>query len=308
MQTNFFTVSLPANIPTLKLSLRQLQKFYNLGRFTIICPDASISLFAEQLSCFRNIQFLPESSLLTFSQFKDIVNKYVSLENLPQASRDRLGWYYQQALKLSFLLTQSVDNLPIVMWDADTIPVAYIEFFSGDQSILYGSALEFHHPYFQTMRGIFAALPPRFAAFTIQFFTVSITELIYLKARLTEYLPRKDDTSVPDWISQIIIHSVFSAHGKFHGSLFSEQELVGLSNMLAGRQRQQSIAYLRWGFDGIASPTQMRFISYLGFKHITYENVEKIIDKKQSWFSLLLFAAKEVCRQKLMPAFVLRMK
>jgi hypothetical protein len=301
MQINFFTVSLPENIPTLKVSLEQINNFYQSPPFTIICPDVSAHLFTESLARFDNVQILCESSILDLSDFKKLVSQYLTSLNSPIEIHNRLSWYYQQALKLAFAMSQPLGCFPLVMWDADTIPVEKIRFFNNNHSILYGSALEFHLPYFQTMQKIYGVLPQRFSAFTIQFFTCTDQELLCLRERLQQFLPQQENASVSEWVSQIIIQSVYNTHQTFEGSLFSEQELVGLSHMIANGERQRTLTYLRWGFSGLVSSRQMRLIKLLGFKHITFENVENILYKKQGWISLLIFIAKQIYRQRLRP-------
>ena len=301
MQINFFTVSLPENIPTLKISIEQINSYYQSPSFTIICPDLSADLFTENLAAFNNIQILRESSILDLAHFKKLVSQYLISLNVTIEPNNLLGWYYQQALKLAFLMSQPHDRLPLVMWDADTIPVEKISFFNENHSILYGSALEFHRPYFQTMQQVFGKLPPRFAAFTIQFFTCTAQESVCLRERLERFLPRPATSSIADWVSQIIIQSVYNTHHTFDGSLFSEQELVGLCHLLSSGEKQRPLVYLRWGFNGLVSSAQMRLIKRLGFKHITYENIGNLFNKKQGWLSLLIFIAKQIYRQRLRP-------
>jgi hypothetical protein len=299
MPLEFFTVSLPDNIPTLKISISRLNRFYQTPSFSIICPASSVQLFKEELVMFPNVLIRSEEFWLTFTRFKDLAEEQLALSDAGEPIIGRLGWYYQQALKLTFLMSLKNDHPPMVMWDADTIPMTRIKFFSQGRSVLYGSRLEFHHPYFQTMTQLFGTLPPRFLAFTIQFFTATQQESRYLRSTLEDFLTKENEEPTGEWIARIVIKSVYKTHTSFEGSLFSEQELVGLSNLLNDGKPQRQMTYLRWGFSGIVSSGQMRLIRLMGFKHITYENVENIINKKQSWFSLLIFIAKQIYRQRL---------
>jgi hypothetical protein len=299
MRHNFFTVSLANNLPTLKRSIPQINRFYGTPDFSIICPSASVELFSKEFQVFQNVKIISEETLISFDSFSSRAAKYFTANTGKKYSGTRLGWYYQQVLKISFLIQQQAANLPIVMWDADTIIVSKIVFFYKDHSILYGSLLEFHQPYFQSLARVLGTLPSEFQAFTIQFFSCTKVEQEFLVSNLNQYLLRSGYSLTPEWIADIVIRAVIDTHSDFDVSLFSEQELVGLSNMLCSDQPQRPLAYLRWGFEGILSPIQLFWVRLLGFKHITYENIDSIQHKRQGWLKLLAFTAKEFYRQKL---------
>lgn len=299
MRHNFFTVSLANNIPVLKRSIPQVNRFYDDPNFSIICPNSAVELFSKEFQVFPNIKIIPEDTLLSFDTFVIKANAYFKAKTGKTYTGTRLGWYYQQVLKISFLIEQPAVSLPIVMWDADTIMLSEIEFFNKNGSVLYGSLLEFHRPYFQSLTPILGALPKRFKAFTIQFFSCTKAEQSFLINKLNQYVPRLQSTPTAHWIADIIIKTVIDTHEGFDVSLFSEQELVGLSNILCSEQPQRSLAYLRWGFEGILSRSQIFWVTRLGFNHLTYENVDSILHQKQGWLKLLVFTLKEFYRQKL---------
>ena len=299
MRHKFFTVSLAKNIPVLKRSIPLINRFYGQPDFSIICPENTIELFNFEFKAFKNVKIISETSLINFDYFCVRAKAYLAQITGNEYLGTRLGWYYQQVLKISFLAEQAENNLPIVMWDADTIMLSKIAFFRNNHSVLYGSMLEFHRPYFQTMARIFEALPTVFSAFTVQFFTSTKDERVFLLRKLEQYMLRNESMRQPEWIAEIIIKSVVDTHASFEGSLFSEQELVGLSNILCIKREQRPLAYLRWEFEGILSAAQIVWVTLLGFKHVTYENVDALIDKKQRWVRLLIFTAKEFYRQKL---------
>lgn len=299
MRHNFFTVSLPNNIPILKKSIPQVNRFYDDPEFSIICPNSAVELFSKEFQVFPNVKIISENTLISFDNFSVRANAYFTAKTGKTYTGTRLGWYYQQVLKISFLIEQNALTLPIVMWDADTIMLSKIDFFTKNCSVLYGSLLEFHQPYFQSVTPILGALPTRFYAFTIQFFSCTNAEHSFLIGKLNQYVPRSQGTSNAQWVTDIIIKTVVDTHEGFDVSLFSEQELVGLSNILCSAQQQRSLAYLRWGFEGILSDAQIFWVSLLGFKHITYENVDSILHQRQGWMKLLAFTLKEFYRQKL---------
>ncbi len=286
----FFTASLEANIPTLQISVPIINKYYQSPSFFILCPEKSIAYFASALSEYPNVQYVSEENLIGFSAFKNLAQQIEKDLGRTPSSMERLGWYYQQALKLGFLLNIEKPNFRAVMWDADSIPLTRIRFFeeSTNKSIVYGSRVEFNEPYFETLRNIFSALPDRFYAATIQFFSCTNEERLALVERAQRNYPQRSDESKVTWISKLILHSVLSTHGTFSGSFFSEQEFVGLSNMLrAPLEKQIPLKHLRWGITGRLSSSQMLLAKTFRFKHLTYENPQETLTHRQDWIKFL---------------------
>lgn len=298
MKINFFTVTLPDNIQTLTSSIKVINKYYDVQKFSIICPDAAMGLFANSFNSYSNVIIIPESSLISITEFIEIASHYKNENGHEIFKSNRIGWYYQQALKISFIFKKDNNDYPLVMWDADTIPLCKIDFFKNDKSLLYGSLIEFHQPYFKTMKTIFGTLPFKFLAFTVQFFTCTYTEAKFLESKLNQYYQKMDDMTIGQWIAKIVIQSTYETHNLIDDSFFSEQELVGLSVMLGGVSTQLPISYLRWDFDGLLTPSQIFFVRTLGFKHITYENMSQLKGKKQSWINLIYLTRKELHRQR----------
>ena len=90
-----------------------------------------------------------------------------------------------------------------------------------------------------------------------------------------------------------MIDAVLKTHGAFSGSLFSEQELVGLSNMLTHPSRQVPLKLLRWGVEGRLSNAQLMLARVMGFVHLTYENPNALLSRSQGWKSLVQLMHKE---------------
>lgn len=290
VQPLFFTASLEANIPTLQLSVPIINKYYQNPSFFIVCPKKSIAYFASALSEYPNVQYVSEDDLIGFSSFKNLAQQIEKDLGRTPSSMERLGWYYQQALKLGFLLNIEKTKFRAVMWDADSIPLARIRFFeeSTNKSIVYGSRAEFNVPYFETLRNIFSALPDRFYAATIQFFSCTDKERLTLVERAQRIYPLRSDESKVTWISNLILRSVLSTHGTFSGSFFSEQEFVGLSNMLSAPcEKQIPLKHLRWGITGRLSNSQILLAKAFRFKHLTYENPKQTLAQRQDWREFL---------------------
>ena len=94
---------------------------------------------------------ISEDDIIPFDKFKFIFDQEMTSSSFKNLMHDRLQWYYQQLLKISFVLDfVSKKNQKIVIWDADTIILKKIKFFKNDLSVKYGTVFEFHKPYYNT--------------------------------------------------------------------------------------------------------------------------------------------------------------
>ena len=59
---------------------------------------------------------------------------------------NRVGWYFQQLLKLGFASTSYCKKYYLT-WDSDTLPLSHLRFFENGKP-LFTSKKEFHQPYF----------------------------------------------------------------------------------------------------------------------------------------------------------------
>jgi hypothetical protein len=293
-ELTFFSVSLKNNINTLERSIERLNTYYNYPTYFLIVPDREIDEFRSRLTKFQNVVLIRESTILSFEQFRRCVD---GIKFSVNADIHRLGWYYQQALKLSFLFDSRL-SFPCVMWDADTMPLKKIDFFEGGASLLYGSLAEFHSPYFTTMREVFKVPACGHLAFTIQFFTCTLQERDCLFRSLNSYNSIGVGERISCWIAGNIMRSVVAAHRAIDGSLFSEQELVGISHYLSNSRRQRPIKYMRWNISGYLDERQLCILRMLGFYHITYEKPE-FFAPRQTWTGLLSAIVHATMRQEI---------
>lgn len=60
----------------------------------------------------------------------------------------RVGWYYQQFLKMAFSLSRYCDTDYYLSWDSDTIPLRKIDFFNENGKPYFTMKSEYHKPYF----------------------------------------------------------------------------------------------------------------------------------------------------------------
>jgi hypothetical protein len=148
-----FNVTTVKNLESVALSVSNHLNFHGYDKYTIICPEMDIINFKLKLSGLQKIEIISEETILTFAKFSEICSDVAKNCNRKNFNQKRLGWYYQQVLKITHALESDADFL--VMWDADSIPLSKINFFNGDISLSYGSLIEYHNDYFETISEIF---------------------------------------------------------------------------------------------------------------------------------------------------------
>ena len=159
---NICQVSLRGNINILQENLLNFNKFYKNNFHYIICPKKEKLFFEKKLKN-KNCKIIDEDKIITFKRFKKIANKHLKKVSYFKEIQIRLSWYYQQVLKLTFVINNvNKTKHPIVIWDADTIILKKILFFEKNNSISYGNTSEFHRAYYKTNQALLNSLPKYF--------------------------------------------------------------------------------------------------------------------------------------------------
>ena len=267
---NICQVSLSRDLPILKKNISQFQNIYKdyLLNFYIICPKKQKSAFDKIAK--KNIKIISEESILSLSKFKKIFNKYMRQAGFYKKIQKRISWYYQQSLKLTFAFSFLKKNNYIIIWDSDTVLVKKINFFFKKKSILYCNVNEFFKGYYYTILKIFNYLPIYFLSSLNQFVAITSKEILFLEKKLDKFHQKKN-LSYSKWIPEVIAKSVVGAHKNYNGSLFSEYELIGISNLLFYKSGQKIFKFLRCKLTGSLSEFHMKILRFLNFFHITYE-------------------------------------
>ena len=290
---NICQVSLERDIPIILENFYSFKKIYKSFRIFIICPASEINVFKEKLN-YDEFKFINENDLISIQEFKTIYEDLSNLNKHQELLKNRLSWYYQQVLKLSFIVQFVEHNREnIIIWDADTLILKKIEFFKNKKSILYGTLFEFHKHYFKTNNSIIGELPKYFISSLVQFAALSISEHNYFCTNIIKlnFFDKKERTAL--LISKIIIKHILITHDHYNGSLFSEYELIGMSNLLHKNNKQKAIFTLRSNLDGKLSKFQMYLAKSLNVKHVTYEhsyankNNQGMLTRRQKWISFL---------------------
>ena len=216
---NICQVSLARDISLVKENYFNFISFYKNSNFFLICPKKDYNLFKSTFN-FNNFNIINEDEILPFEKFKNIFFQLSKNISYKKDFQKRLSWYYQQVLKLS--------KEKIIIWDADTVILRKIKFFDKHKSNNFGTLFEFHKAYYLTIKKIFGTLPTYFVSSLTQFAAISAEDNRILWIKLNNYL-KKNSMNTAEWISTIILKSVFEEHEIYNGSMFSEYELIGLS-------------------------------------------------------------------------------
>ena len=282
---NICQVSLNRDIPLILQNFENLKKFYKKIKIYIICPKHQINEFKSRL-IFKEFEIIDEESLISLKEFSLIYKNLSKKISYKKKFEKRISWYYQQILKISFIIFFIKKNLKnIIIWDADTVILKKIKFFDKNNlSIKYGTFSEFHREYYLTNINILKKLPIYHISFLTQFIAISVEEYKFFIKNF--FIIKK---KIPRKLSKLILDSIFLKHKKYNGSMFSEYELLGQSNYLLSRKKQKPILSLRFGLNGKLSNLQINIIRFLNFKHITYEHSHKnknshgMLNRKQTW-------------------------
>ena len=294
---NICQVTLSGNIEIIKRNYLNFKQFYNNLQFFIICPNADFKKFKQELNL-DNLQIYDEDEIIKFDRFKEIANPILKKTNYYEKIQDRLGWYYQQVLKLTFVINNvNKTKHPIVIWDADTIILKKILFFEKNNSISYGNTSEFHRAYYKTNQALLNSLPKYFISSLAQFITITPSEAKFLIKKLSRFKNKNKNTA--EWLSDIIFKSIVSVHKNYNGSMFSEYELIGQSRLLMNYKHQKLISGIREHLNGKLSKFQKNILIFLGYSYIAYEHTHpnknslNMLDRNQTSLSFFKLVIKK---------------
>ena len=267
---NFCQISLKNNIPIIIENYFELKKLYKNIKIFIVCPEKDFVEFKQKIN-FDEVSILSEEKIISFEIFKEIYEKNSKDILYKNNFESRLNWYYQQILKISFVLNFiKVKKENIIIWDADTLILKKIDFFFNNSSIYYGTFNEFHNQYFETNKTILNFQEKFHISFLTQFASLTTDEgkLILDTLKLDNY----DDKKLYLNLSELILKSIFKTHKIYNGSMFSKYELIGQINYENKLKKQKPILSLRFGLNGKLTNFQKFIAKILNFKHVTYEN------------------------------------
>jgi hypothetical protein len=290
---NICQVSLSRDIPIILENYLSFKNYYSSFKIFVICPKNEIEEFKKKLN-FQEFIFIDETSIISFKEFENIFEDLSVLSGYKNKFKERLSWYYQQILKLSFIIdfvASKKEN--IIVWDADTILLKKICFFNKEYSIKYGTLFEFHKHYYITNEAIIGNHPSYYISSLVQFIGMTEFEGKFLMENIKKKNQLKNKENISNYLSHVILKNIFKHHKIYNGSLFSEYELIGMSNYIFKKEKQKPIFTLRFGLDGKLTKTQKSIARLFNIKHVTYEHShlndysQGMLERKQGWKQFL---------------------
>ncbi len=122
--------------------------FHNVNMVYVISSLKLSSKLSKSLEKYsNNCTILDENDLIPGLNYNAIRNL---LCNFSQELGVKTGWYFQQFLKLAFARSKYPNDY-YLSWDADTLPLAKIDFFDNN-NLLFNPKSEFHNAYFCTLK------------------------------------------------------------------------------------------------------------------------------------------------------------
>lgn len=263
-------VSLANNIPIIIENYENFSKIYKNVIFFIICPENEINIFKKKLDK-KNIIIINENKLLNFSKLKKFFNQNFKKIKYKNKINLRLKWYYQQFLKISFILNQKITkNTNILLWDADTLILKKINFTdSKNIAINYANVFEYHKPYFLTAQKLLKKK-------IFKYHKSSINQFIYLQSddvkNLKDFFYYKKKKKDNNFLLKKIFKSMLDANKKFNHSMFSEYEFINLMRLSnKNKYHQKIIFFLRYKLKGRLTNFQKKICILFNCLHVTYE-------------------------------------
>ena len=277
----FLTVSLLDNLEAVYCSIFKFNKLYAISKYVVIVPKVDIEAFQLKLHFFKNIEILSEDLVCDKRYFLNLCDFF--LKNKDNYMSFRKSWYYQQILKLSYVLDEkNFSDNNLVIWDADTVPIKKIEFFDqNNQPYIYGSGYEYHLPYFYTIKKLLGQNCSLLNLSCItQFVALNLKNRKELRSfflKLNSFYKIKNDQF---FVASALLKTLsISTNTSFLiESKFSEYEFIGnfiFNKYKKSKKEQRRIKFFRNYVDGNLNIIQKNILYCLNYKHLTYENKYK---------------------------------
>jgi len=99
---NICQVALARDLPIIKENIKEFNKYYSNVNFFIICPSKELKIFSKLKS--NKISIINEETIISYKSFYKIAKGKLQKSNYNKIIKNRLKWYYQQVLKISFII------------------------------------------------------------------------------------------------------------------------------------------------------------------------------------------------------------
>lgn len=148
-----FNVIIPAAYKDFEF-LQKTIKYVSLNikpqKIFLIIDTRLIKFLPKKVKSNTLVKVLDENGLLENLSFDCVKNTLVN----HGAPAKRTGWFLQQFIKLGFALSEYCDTDYYLSWDADTLPLRNIEFFTSNGKPIFTKKKEHNQAYFDTLSKI----------------------------------------------------------------------------------------------------------------------------------------------------------
>lgn len=290
IKNRFFDVIIPVGPKDVKFAPRVVEYVWRClleaERIFVITNKDNFKYLGRKFSKDIPVILIDENELidgLSFKSVKKLLNDYAPVnKNIP------VGWYLQQFIKFAFAKSKYAKKY-YLSWDADTLPLAHITFFDGD-NLLFNPKSEYNVNYFNTIKKILGYERVVDYSFISENMLFSVE---YVKQMLNEIENRTSGNK--NWIESIIsscdfksplpAFSEFETYGNFcainHQGAYKPRHLNTFreANYIAGRYISESkLRILSFDLDTASFELKHRpGIPYIWFQQ--YEETRYKINK-----------------------------
>jgi FkbM family methyltransferase len=227
--TTLISVCHPKHIKVWEIASRNIVKFINADNYIVVVPGNSIDVFT--LHTHPRFSIISENNLL---------DKFDLDKLLLNINQNRISWYKQQFIKLE-LLYRLKTHEKAILWDADTIPLKPLRFFTDNGSPIFYSSYEFHYPYFKAIENLLGMKKIISKSFISQCFPVT-------QEIMNDFFNYVESYNSKSWYEAII-----DCIEKKEDSGFSEFETIGtfITHNCTDQLNWNYSLWSRFGFDEI---------------------------------------------------------
>lgn len=240
---------LARDLPVYRVTYQNLRQHLPASEIHVITKKEDFSMFRE--ACGPRLTLWDEAELVSHMTLEEL--RKIPLPFFPKGA----GWYFQQFLKYAFIDVSNEDEYYLI-WDADTVLLKPIDFFTPEGKPIYTTAAEHHLPYFETYQALFGNKANREFSFISQHQVICKR---ILREMLTEIESRNPASKGWAWA----IMDNLCGHGS---NLFSEYETYG-HYLKANHPDSFAVRDLKWTRDGgkyVGNPPKPAMLDQLGVR------------------------------------------
>jgi hypothetical protein len=182
-----------------------------------------------------------------------------------------LQWYYALFLKFFFIhFFFEKKNSKLVIWEGDSVILKKINFFHNELSLPYVYVDFYHQIFYETCKEMLKKLPKNYGSFITMFGSLTKNEFNYLNSSLG--FAKLNNQDFCRSFSIKALSSIFKIHKTYDNAMFSDYDLIGISNQNKNFKKQTPIFFLRSSLDGKLTKLQKNIAKLFGSHLVTYEH------------------------------------